>query len=526
MKRFGLLLAAAVLAGCGGAGGGGGKPSCSATDPCGPGYYCAHTPDGSVCWADVVKPVIQIASFSCSDSPCRRDSALHVTATVSDDIAMGTVSAVLDLDPEHPRTLELVSGADYAVDIPLAEVPFPYFEHAAGVTVKATDEAANADESGCGTVAVTRARWTARLKGAGNTAFPLFSPALLPDGQLVVAGSDGSVHFVSKSGLETRSAVAIGSVVNSPPAVGADAIWLGAQDGTLHKLDFGGSEVSLTDCEASAEFLGPPAVLGDRVVAVSSSVQVIVAKPSNTCNMSNLPAAATTPVAIDSTGSVFVGAGSLLEKCAVDSSSVLTRVWTGISPAPTAPPVGSVSQPLAIDALNAIWTTADAGNVYRTTSSATAEPVVLDPAPSASSTGSVVLADGTVVLGDKGGTLRRAARSGAPSWTTSATLSGRPRIPLALSDAEPSLLVPTSDGWSFAVKASDGAVLWSQKLSNQSLEPANIWTEPGATTSTAYLAGADGNLYAIIVDGALDTSAPWPKAFHDPQNTSNAGVMP
>jgi hypothetical protein len=60
----------------------------------------------------------------------------------------------------------------------------------------------------------------------------------------------------------------------------------------------------------------------------------------------------------------------------------------------------------------------------------------------------------------------------------------------------------------------------------QSLEPANIWTEPGATTSTAYLAGADGNLYAVIVDGALDTSAPWPKAFHDPQNTSNAGVTP
>ena len=89
-------------------------------------------------------------------------------------------------------------------------------------------------------------------------------------------------------------------------------------------------------------------------------------------------------------------------------------------------------------------------------------------------------------------------------------------------------MVPTSDGSVFAVRVADGTVTWTQRLTAaaQSLEPANIWTEPGATTSTAYLAGADGNLYAVIVDGVLDTSAPWPKAFHDPQNTSNAGVAP
>ncbi len=90
----------------------------------------------------------------------------------------------------------------------------------------------------------------------------------------------------------------------------------------------------------------------------------------------------------------------------------------------------------------------------------------------------------------------------------------------------PVLLVPTSDGWLIAISTADGTAFWSNQLSGQSLEPANIWTDPGATTSTAYLAGADGSLYAIIVDGALDTSAPWPKAFHDPQNTSNAGVTP
>jgi len=28
----------------------------------------------------------------------------------------------------------------------------------------------------------------------------------------------------------------------------------------------------------------------------------------------------------------------------------------------------------------------------------------------------------------------------------------------------------------------------------------------------------------VILDGRLDPAAPWPKAFHDPQNTGNAAT--
>jgi outer membrane protein assembly factor BamB len=134
------------------------------------------------------------------------------------------------------------------------------------------------------------------------------------------------------------------------------------------------------------------------------------------------------------------------------------------------------------------------------------------------------LADGSSVLGDHSGMLRRYAKTGSAPWTTSAALSGSPRIPLALGGSDPSLLVTTSTGWVYAVKTTDGSVAWKQKLSAQPLQTPNVWTEPGAGTSTAYLAGDDGTLYAIIVDGALDATAPWPKAFHDSQNTSNAAT--
>ncbi len=120
----------------------------------------------------------------------------------------------------------------------------------------------------------------------------------------------------------------------------------------------------------------------------------------------------------------------------------------------------------------------------------------------------------------------RVSVGGTEPWLTSEELQGTPQVGLALDGSTPSILVPTSSGDVYLLDQSDLSTLWTKKLSTLSLQPANVTPNPGNRTSTAYLAGADGKLYAIVVDGLLDTSAPWPKAFHDPQNTSNAGVVP
>jgi outer membrane protein assembly factor BamB len=140
--------------------------------------------------------------------------------------------------------------------------------------------------------------------------------------------------------------------------------------------------------------------------------------------------------------------------------------------------------------------------------------------------GPVVLADGTIISGSPAGYLQATNLLGSPPWPRSAALNGTPTIPLVLGSG--TLLAPTSTGRLYALNLQTGEALWSFKLSEtgQPLQPANLWTEPGAKTSTAYVSGADGKLYAVIVDGALDTAAPWPKAYHDPQNTSNAGYVP
>ncbi len=51
--------------------------------------------------------------------------------------------------------------------------------------------------------------------------------------------------------------------------------------------------------------------------------------------------------------------------------------------------------------------------------------------------------------------------------------------------------------------------------------PAVAPAAPGGLP-TAYAGSQDGKLYAVVVDGPLDATAPWPKAHHDLANTANA----
>jgi len=529
MKRqiVGLTVMLAVLAGCGG--GSSGKPSCSAAGSCGAGSFCAHTPDGNVCWKDATPPVISAWSMTCSTPTCRRDSVLTVSATVADESygnAMGEVTVTFDeLDPEHPRTLQRVSaeGNEYRLEVPLVDLPFPYFSHDVGGTISARDEAENeAEGKALAAVGVTRERWRVGLPGQGGTAYPLSSPAVVKDdGRIILVGIDGSLHFVNKTGVQERAAVPVGAMVNGPPALGPGTIWLSGQDGTLRKHSLAdGAAIALSDCSVSggAALLGPPAVIGDRAIAVSNSADMLVARTSNSCAPSVLPVPASSPPAIDKAGGLLVVASTTLRKYSVAPTSALSDAWAGVP----APVVGDVAEPIAVDGESAAWTTAKSGVLCRTTTAGLATQVSAEPA--AASSGGIILSDGSALIADDSGVARRLAASGSSVWSATPTVPNHPRTGLALGGTDPSLLVPTSDGSLYVLRQSTGELIWSTKLSPQALQSPNIWTEPGATTSTAYLAGANGTLYAVIVDGALDTTAPWPKAYHDPQNTSNAAT--
>jgi outer membrane protein assembly factor BamB len=141
----------------------------------------------------------------------------------------------------------------------------------------------------------------------------------------------------------------------------------------------------------------------------------------------------------------------------------------------------------------------------------------------------VIVSNGDVIVGDQNGFLHRFTSTGAQVWTTEPNLGAAVHAPAVLAGGDGVFFVPTAAGTIFMLRDS-GLEVWSTSLdAGKVLRAVNVYSPLGQTSnvmSTAYLASSSGKLFAVIVDGELDASAPWPKAFHDPRNTNRAGPQP
>ncbi|ACG75545.1 Pyrrolo-quinoline quinone [Anaeromyxobacter sp. K] len=518
MNRM-LALAAVLAAGCSGVKDD--RPGCARSADCPAGETCASTPDGAVCWPDAQPPAVSGVAVTCA-MPCLRDGTLRVEATVADDHEVGEVTVALDLDPSRAVPMAR-AGARWVAQVPLDAFPFPAFERAVIATVTARDGARNAASASADAgqqPVVTRLRWTY------DAGVPMTSPAVLEDGTAVVglSATTQQVLAVSVVGAVGWTANTGTSFVSVPPLVGDNQVWVGSASGTAFAIDAAG-QILAGACTAGESIGGGLAYSGSRAVAGAQSAVLLVADSNGFCNQTAVSAAVSTSPVVSRRGNLIASAGTKLLSFTLPANGILRSDWTGADGLPPAPAVGGVLAPMAIDDADAVWTVAQNGNLNRTTmdaATATVGTVALG------SSGPIVLADGSVVVGSGAGVLQRFSTAGAPPWAESEPLNGVPAVPLALAGTRPALLVPTSTGRLYAVNADDGKIAWSVKLSatGQALQPANIHGAAGAATSTAYVAGADGKLYAVIVDGQLDRAAPWPKAFHDPRNTGNAGALP
>jgi hypothetical protein len=189
----------------------------------------------------------------------------------------------------------------------------------------------------------------------------------------------------------------------------------------------------------------------------------------------------------------------------------------------------NVSAPPAIDVAGSVLAGTVDGKLSKTApgeTRGTLTPIVTLPGSIVDSP--VILPNGDIVVGDDTGLLHRYSESGAQVWTTEPNLGAAVQAPMVMTDPSTPLIVPSAGGKIFAVRG-NGTVAWSATLeSGNALRAPNLYTPIGAgpVISTAYLTSASGKLFAIIVDGQLDASAPWPKAFHDPRNTNRAGPQP
>lgn len=510
IMSFGLVLAA-----CGSVAD---RPSCRTSADCAAGTFCDASGADRRCWPDAASPVVSAVTVTCSTTPCLRDATLQVEATATDDQELA--GAVATVSPGGAATpLARTPAGKWAASLPLAGVPLEALSGAFTVTVVATDGARNESAPRASApVDVTRVKQPVTLAGALSPT----APAVMSGGTVVVGDLSKQIFLVRPNGAVSTLAVGTG-LISAAPAIGERAIWVGSEDGKLYGVKLDGTALL-------------PNVLVDTLGAVSGAVGVRsftnVEWGFGSSASGRFGAASSASLDFDRTGAegapfttgpVIDRAGRIL--AATSSASATRRCYpfdglTFGNDCGTAPVGSSVSASLAIDAADAVWSGSQDGKIFK---AGTLDPVVT--LADAVSGGLVILANGDVVVGDQAGKLHRLTPAGNEVWATLPDLGAPVLAPLALAGGSVALLVPTKAGKVFALRG-DGTVVWEAQLAQAELKTGNIYTAAGAGTSTAWFPANDGKLYALVVDGHLDTAAPWPKAFHDARNTSNAGTAP
>jgi hypothetical protein len=458
-------------------------------------------------------------SVGCGAGGCQRDGSLLVTVEATDDKEVFAVDAAVDLDSTRKVALTRGSDGKWTGTISLDALEFPVLTGEAVVTVRAWDGARNMVPATAGTV-VTRVRWE---YPAGATLTPA---AVTAAGEALVGRNAlaDQLLAVHPDGTKAWSLTLGGATVTTAPSIGAQAIWVGANDGKLYAVKLDGSgELTSRTCTASGTSKGPPAVLttGSTDVAFGAFSNGRIYASGPTC----VPTAAGDPF---SGGVVIDGAGAAIAASSTATTKALHRYpWDGeaFTAGWSVALSNTVVAPLALASGTSVISASVGGELERTTIAAGSGTVSrvnalaqsLDEQP-------IVLANGDIVVGDASGKLHRLDADGRAVWDPPVDLGAAVHAPMVLTDGTSrTFLVATDDGKLHALDDA-GAPLWSGPLtSGPALGPGNLYTPPGARRSIAYFGGADGKLYAVLVEGWLDTSAPWPKAWHDARNTSRAG---
>jgi hypothetical protein len=515
---FLILAVAALWAGC--------SPpheraGCGVSTDCPAGEYCARTSDGNVCWPDAVPPVVSGVTVSCA-TPCLRDSVLQVQATISDDAEI--LDAHVTLDVGGPAVPLVRSGAVWKANVDLGALPFDAFDADVVITVIAIDGARNVTQERAAPINVTRLRWTY------DAGAPMSSPAVMQDGTAVVGLSKTSLQVlaVNSDGTKRWEATAGTGFVSAAPAIGERAIWVGSEDFNVYALQLDGSGLlANVGVNTFGQIKGGVGLLSgaSKEWAFAASGSGYVGVASSTANEHNI----TGPVAKFTTPPVVAVDGRLHAATEAISATVRTyafdQVATALSERSSAQVGMYVSAPVALDAGGSIWSGSQDARVFKTVAlDATAVSTTVATFVNGVSDSPIVLENGDLVVGDQGGVLHRIGSSGLPAWGSEPSLGGSIQAPMAMAGGSARFVVPTNSGKVFAVR-DDGSIAWSKELGATVLRAGNIYTpNPTASFSTAYFSGSNGKLYAVIVDGKLDTAAPWPKAFHDTRNTNRAGA--
>jgi hypothetical protein len=477
---------------------------------------------------DTLAPRITGVTMTCVT--CRRDDVLTVRATVADGHP-GTVSATIAFPPSWSQPVTLTppaSGSDWQGTLALASQSFPFLQAVGRASVTATDSLANQATAVSTDVTVTRLRFTVPVETSAPPA--ITGPAVNTTSNLLYVGAtNGKIYVVDPMAQSANGWQVATAGFVAPPSLGT-ALWVGGQDGVIYALDPAGG-ATLGTCATLGQVVASPAVdtaspetaYVGAVIAASSG-RVFAVRSSAGCvastNLYTSQRVASSP-AIDATKRVYAVTGTNLRSLTLVESSpppAFSENWS----APVGP-TGSVEAPVGFDPSRSpgyVWTADTGGSIAATSVGGTGlggSPFTTAAGPGAP----VIDAAGNVVVGDAAGYVHKVV-PGDTGWTTSTALGGAAGSPLVLAGGDAAYLVPTSTGRLAALR-DDGTILWSGQVATAgtSLHDPNVVRLTGDAFWTAVFGAQDGTVYGVLVDGQMDTAAPWPKARHDSRNTGN-----
>jgi len=497
---------------------------------------------------DTKAPVISAATATCPQSPCYRDDILTVTPTVSDPhLASVTVSLSLD---GFVASAPTVSGSAL---LALKDWPLQGLADALKVRVVAADDRRN---NASLDVAVTGG--VTRVKPAleSSTSRAVTSPAVDARGMAIFGvaditaqlrgfGPDGNPAWATT----LEAAAGTGGPVTASPSIGAVNLFVGSDDGRIYRTTPAGTLPSTLAWYPAVTSLTPDTLL---TPAIASSAGVDhaysvggAARLYQFCSDLNL---ATVPVP-DAAATAAVVSGGDIVLATSTGSAVTLRRFTDIAGAPAqldsvsltdggAPPVpcDKVTVPLAADGAGSVLAACDNGQIHRVAAGQSLADQLLYKLPSGvRATGSLIVArDGDILLpGSDGNVWKLTPEPGAtPAWTAQVAQSagefptGVVAVAPVAAVSGPDFMALTSQGRVVALSLK-GGVKWSAVLPGSPGSLAFPVVAPVPTGGSPYalptlMAGSStGRVVRVVVDGALDTAAPWPKAHHDLRNTGN-----
>jgi outer membrane protein assembly factor BamB len=475
---------------------------------------------------------------------CIRDDLV----TFSGKIAMpyaGSLSVRMSYGSAQ-RSEPIVVQADgsFSTTVDLQALPI-----AAGAGNVAVDLVAS---NGCGSVtqgqaavAFTRIRWTVSV---GNPATEeVTSSAYDSSAGAVYVGvstiSAGTIRALDPAtGQERWRSQPVGALGQAPPVVGLGTIWFldvlpgSPNTGRMQTLGFAGGGATVVCSKPLFSAPAPPALLRDS----GGTANRAVAASHESASTDNLMAATSACDSWTSAGPYYSAVALFGPEAFVleDKHGLRKFTYTSSFASPWYAPLslGALDGPIAIDAAENVFVVALDGsagvNIFATQGAAAFQPAPTALLPS----GTLDYLPNSIIIGSSGDLILP-----APSgrlWRVAPTPSAGPTAvgiidpgysfaaPLAVS-SDPSGVSLYAASTSSQVFALDGQfnVVWRLALSSSpgGVAALNVATHVrgAATVSSLLINLVSGDLVAIAIDSPMDATAPWPRAFHDPANTSN-----